>query len=692
MQSSVGSDAFALLALAFISIFVLLLLRHFLPLRTTPAYLIVPIFLSLALPISIILLVPIDLASSSRTDDVAARGIWLPEGVMLVAWRLTYWLTFALTWLILPLLGEYADSGYRTPKDRIWYSLRSNGRYQLIVIACAATGGIYVFLQNGFKGGSVKSLIMALAYCWGLVMAIYLMGHGLVALPRRLFRNADHSGRLRRIQSQALRVHDKLNDATIELEELEVQLTQLRKRKNAVSRDHEEWIEDISDASKAPDSRLTPVAGPGTTPALPAVITDRYLAELTRKLIRARHKRVRFVDAWDRLIQEAVDIQAIVDAGTSKKLDFGKASPHSSFFERLNFLTPYTRYLVYSKLAPAVRLVHAAVFSLASVCIVWSELVKHIAPKLSIISLSVLSHNLQETPQVGFGGQVIACFWLLYMSMATLASFDDVKIWGNRALVRRNTYGESATWYAGQIAKLTVPLAYNFLTFFPPKVHKETAFYQFLGKLIVLTPLGAGFDYFFPIFILLPVCATLFNLYGRAKHIFGFGLLEDEEEGNPTGFGTGGWTEGRDLIEREIHGTSRLGLSSPTAGLSPLPSGTQSPIRDAAQSTPASSSNSTNVQPNVPKQSTFQQRQAQRLAEATAAAEEEDENFFQGFAHRVKNTIDSVERPEWLNEIGKRPKWMGGADGTTESSGRAEAGRGMGRWFGGRPADGRVRL
>jgi len=63
--------------------------------------------------------------------------------------------------VILPLLGEYVDSGYRTPKDRILYSLRSNGRYQLIVIACAAAAGIYVYLQNGFKGGSVKSLVMA---------------------------------------------------------------------------------------------------------------------------------------------------------------------------------------------------------------------------------------------------------------------------------------------------------------------------------------------------------------------------------------------------------------------------------------------------------------------------------------------------------------------------------------------------
>lgn len=530
-----------------------------------------------------------------------------------------------------------------------------------------------------------------LAYCWGLIMAIYLMGHGLVAVPRRLIRNANVAGRLKRIQCQVPKVNERLSDATTELEELEAQLTQLRKRKNAVSRDHEEWIEDISDLSSLPDSRLSHTAARLPTPALPAVITDRYLAELTRKLIRARHKRARFIEAWDRLIQDAVDTQAIVDSGASRRLDFGKSSPHSSWLERSHFVTPYTRYLIYAKTVPVIRIAYGTVFSLASVCIVWSELVKYVAPKLSIISLTVLSHSKAHANEVGFGGQVIASLWLLYMSMATLASFDDVKIWGNRALVRRNTYGESATWYSGQIAKLTVPLAYNFLTFFPRDVHRETTFYHFLGRLINLTPLGAGFDYFFPIFILLPVCATLFNLYGRVKHVFGFGFLEDDEEGNPSAFSTSGWREGKALIDRELAGASRLGLSGQLDGpSSPLPSRTQSPISSGSRPNDAPTGQTS--RPSAPRQSTFQQRQAQRLADATAAAEDEDENVFQGFAHRVKNTIDNVERPEWLSDLGKRPKWMGGVDGNPEGSGRANSGRGMGRWFGGRPADGRVRL
>ena len=97
-ESPVPFEIFTLVALLILSLVVLLILRYFLPLRTTPAYLLVPVFFALWLPAGIVLLVPIDLASSARADDEAARGIWLPLRFLQVWWRITYWLTFALTW------------------------------------------------------------------------------------------------------------------------------------------------------------------------------------------------------------------------------------------------------------------------------------------------------------------------------------------------------------------------------------------------------------------------------------------------------------------------------------------------------------------------------------------------------------------------------------------------------------------
>ena len=593
--------------------------------------------------------------------------------------------------IILPLLGEYVDSGYRTPKDRILYSLRSNARYQLIVLTCATAGLIYVSLQNGFEGTSVKSLVMALAYCWGLIQAIFLMGHGLVAVPRRLFRNASVSGRLRRIQVGAPKVHDTLEDAVTELNELESQLALLRQRKTGISRDHLEWIGDIAETTNitAPAMRRAPLATVSSTP-IPAVITDRYLADLTRKLTRARHKRIRFADGWNRLVQEAADLQTILDATASKRLDLGKPLRTASRLEQITVLTPYLRYLLSARILPVIRITFGAVFTVASVCVIWSELVKSTLPQLSIISLTVLRYPNGKDAEVRFTGQLIAIMWISYMCFTALASFDDVKVWGNRALVRRNTYSESACWYAGQIAKLTTPLTYNFVTLLSGSIYRKTIFHQFLGRWIVLTPLGKGFDYFFPILILIPVCATLFNLYGRVKNGFGFGIIEDDGEEYPSGFGTGGWREGRDLIDRELHGRSDLDFSTALEGrsASPLPPHRVPTVPGARQQRPIRQPRAEDTPTRSDGQSDLAQRQAQRLSYATRAAEE-DEGLFAGFAHRFRNTMDAVERPDWLPDLGKRPKWMGGAD---DSSGRADAGRGLGRWFGGRPADGRVRL
>ena len=96
--SPVPSVVFSVAALFCISVVALLILRYYLPLRTTPAFLLVPVFFALWLPASMVLLVPIDLASSAMVDDIDARGIWLNLRTLKVSWRITYWLTFALTW------------------------------------------------------------------------------------------------------------------------------------------------------------------------------------------------------------------------------------------------------------------------------------------------------------------------------------------------------------------------------------------------------------------------------------------------------------------------------------------------------------------------------------------------------------------------------------------------------------------
>ncbi|KAF7901808.1 uncharacterized protein EAF01_007107 [Botrytis porri] len=683
-SSPIGSEIFASIALLVISLVVLLILRHYLPIRTTPAYLLVPIFFALWLPASIVLLVPIDLASSARTEDAGSRGVWLYDRVLLVAWRITYWLTFALTWFILPILAEYADAGYRDPKGRLLFSLRANAKYQALILGAGLATMLYIFIKQGVSPESLKSVVMALAYCWGLVLAIYLMGHGLVAIPRNLFRNASISGKLRRIQTRAPKVHENMEEAIQKLEGLEAQVAQLAQRKTGTARDFKDWIEELADETHLPESRPRTLSRwmPEPSATIPSVITERYLADLSRQLTRARHSRARYLDEWDRLLKDAVHTQTVLDSAASKKIDIGQSSPHSSAFNRTTILTPHTRYLYEYFFLPYSKTALGVILTFASICIIWSEFIKSINPIFSIIAVTVVHHRDSEKGEIGFAGQVIASFWILYMCAAALSSLSEVKVWRGRALVRRNTHGEAAMWFAMQVAKLSVPLSFNFITFLPPDVYKKTMFYKFLGKLIVFTPLGDWFDWFFPIFILVPVCATLFNLYGKVKDCVGYGgVIEDEDEENESGYGTGSWREGRDLIERELNG----GHSS-LGGL-----GEVSVDRRSVPNNPSNRAAPVLTVPRAERQRALGTASTSRPSgePQQRRVEPEEENFFEALGHRMKNTIDTFEPPRFLEGI-KKPKWMGGDEENDGQSSRS--GNDFTRWFGGGNQEGRVRL
>lgn len=693
--SPVGSTIFSVFALLIISIVVLLILRRYLPLRTTPGFYLVPLFFALWLPSIIVLLVPIDLASHARTDDEATRGIWLPERVILVSWRISYWLTFALTWFLLPVLAEYADSGYREPKDKLLYSLRENAQFYAISLAVGLVFLIYVLATYGGNFENIKGTVMALAYFVGLALAIYLMGHGLVSIPRRLMRNASISGKLRRIQSKAPSVYEKMQDSLITLEEIEVQVSELGRRKTGTAALYQDWIEELQDTANLPEShaRVNPHHIEAANQALPTVITEKYLADVTRKYMRARHARSRYLDTWNRLVQNAAETQTILDSAASKSLNFGEADPHSGWWDKKQFLSPYQRYLWHYHVLPYGQLVLGAFLALSSLCIIWSEVIKGAFPDLSIIKLTVIHHWVGDKAQVGFAGQVISAYWICYMCASALMSMTEVKVWRGRALVKRNTAHESAFWYALQVAKLTVPLSYNFVTLLTPSVYEKTTFYAFLGSLIESTLPGDKLDQFYPILVLFPAVATLFGLYSRVKRIFvGMDIIDDEED-NDSGYGTGSWREGRDLIARELGGNSLLRRRE--EAFSRLAASRDSPSLSGPVLSVPSARGSSASPARSPVRSTANERRPRQSNHGPLLDEPNDENLFQIFGHRVMNTFDTLETPKWMQDLGqgiKKPKWMGGDDDAAPQrpdAGGARSNSDIRRWFGG---DGNIRL
>ena len=158
-------------------------------------------------------------------------------------------------------------------------SLRANAQYYALVFGSGIVGLIYVLYSYGVSLDSLKSTVMALAYSWGLILAIYLMGHGLVAIPRRLLRSANISDRLRRIQAQAPKTYERMEDAEMTLEDLEMQVSELSRRKGGSANLFQDWIEELVDMTNLPESgpaTARVVRGSGdASKVLPTVITQK---------------------------------------------------------------------------------------------------------------------------------------------------------------------------------------------------------------------------------------------------------------------------------------------------------------------------------------------------------------------------------------------------------------------------------
>lgn len=177
---------------------------------------------------------------------------------------------------------------------------------------------------------------------------------------------------------------------------------------------------------------------------------------------------------------------------------------------------------------------------------------------------------------------------------------------------------------------------------------------MFLGQNINLTPLGGGFNAWFPLFILIPVIFSLFSLYDKIKGVLGLGdfggwiIEEDDDEHNGEIVSV---VEGRGILKRE------LGL---TGGGSAVPNrrtpregrvlgAERRPVRPAYSDTPDS--------------------------------EDEDggENFFVATGHRlwnsISNRVDDLRTEGGVGEGGRvgteegeeaagllgripRPKWL----------------------------------
>lgn len=578
---------------------------------------------------------------------------------------------------IFPLLQSYADSGHRSRRRRFISALRQNLRYHAILLGVFGLGLVYIlFTVKLTSFADFESLLIALANTYGLLLAIFCMGHGLVNTPRRIWQASNLDFKIREIERSAVAAWENKAEAEDEATRVTGEIASWEAA--CVGRDDPlaNWVREL--ALRNPGGEEGSLEG-GT-------LTEEYLSLLTRRARTTHNRLLKTQTNWAWIIRRAGYLYDLNSAaGTpGRTIEWKLSSPG-----RVGRFTPRSmQYMWYLVVSPWLLKGVSVLTAVVSVSIVWSEMVHNwTSPLLSLVGIVILS-----TGRIWFLMEVILSEICLIPDSNNIDSiihgvcdvfhfyaiedFEHVRLDSAPHRSRFNPFLcfislPSNVFPHSHSTDKSIPLAFNFTTLLaPPEGEDLSIFSMFLGQYINLNPLGSGFNAWFPLFILLPVTFTFFSLYDKINGILGLGDLggwiieDDEDEDRGEVFSV---IEGRGILKRELGLTG----SSTTVPRRTFPEGRvlggERVIRPAYSDTPESDDDS-------------------------------GENFFVATGHRLWNSISTrvddlrsdnsfdggrdsegeeggllakIPRPKWLKRgesgvsVWRLPKW-----GRNENAGR----------------------
>lgn len=176
----------------------------------TPVSLRVSVILAWFISFSAIFLIPVDLHELPYSK----------RGPLLSIWSVLYWIGFLLTWLVLPYIQTYQESGHFHWKLRLREAAVSHALYN-------ATGGIvaialmiYLSVHDGLAFSDTLQSFIAVSNTCGLLIYVVLLGYGLVEIPRRLWMIMDKGVSLKRLYLKSLNASIEHDSAMDNLKEI----------------------------------------------------------------------------------------------------------------------------------------------------------------------------------------------------------------------------------------------------------------------------------------------------------------------------------------------------------------------------------------------------------------------------------------------------------------------------------------
>jgi hypothetical protein len=134
-----------------------------------------------------------------------------------VTYAVIYWAIYVLSWVIIPVAQEYERAGDFTPKARLKRAIRTNVIMYLIFLVVGVVFILYLIIKQQLTGYRLIYFLIALSNAWGIFLIIFMLGYGLVAVPKHIIQLSDYNTRVKYLEYCAGESKEHLEETNIDL-------------------------------------------------------------------------------------------------------------------------------------------------------------------------------------------------------------------------------------------------------------------------------------------------------------------------------------------------------------------------------------------------------------------------------------------------------------------------------------------
>ncbi|CAK1553467.1 unnamed protein product [Leptosia nina] len=479
-----------------------------------------------------------------------------PDTVFPSLWKVVYWTSQCLTWLIMPMMQSYSKAGDFTVKGKLKSALVDNAIYYGSYLFICGVLLIYLAFTSGVQldRPKIKAIASTASNTWGLFLLILLLGYALVEVPRNLWNNSKKNYTLTYCYFKIAKLSTDKFEAEETIDDI---LESLNCVTAAIGSGHplQRHVETI--VQKLPvqlRDKLNARPPPERTPP-PSL---KSLINLHKKTIKALHVLQRTETQYGLMLERIYHLEDISSNCRSpdKRFQHTFHTPRPRL-QRL-FYPPIVEWYWECFLKQYFLKAMAVVTCILSVMVVWSEVTFfNKQPVLSIFAniVSAAGKNFNYIAIVTISTLIIC--YIFYCAYSTVLKIRVLNLYYLAPHHQTNEY--SLIFSGMMVCRLTPAMCLNFLSLIHLDSHiitqriMETYYTQIMGHMDVLRIIAEGFNIYFPMLVILLCLATYFSLGSRLLSLCGFQQFVGDDD-----LTTDLVDEGREIVKREKRRRQRV--------------------------------------------------------------------------------------------------------------------------------------